>query len=85
MGTNRINTIIMKTTITRKSSPLKLVLVLIWFVISGLILAEGLGKNDNMVADGGKYDSLKTSIESKKSLIVNTYLIGVSIYQEAVE
>ena len=75
----------MKTTITSKPSPLKLVLVLIGFVISGLILAEGLGKNDSMVANGEKYDSLKASIESKRSLIVNTYLIGVSIYQEAVE
>lgn len=75
----------MNTTITRKPSSLKFSLLVIGFVISGLILTEGLGKKGNMVANNGKYDSLKTSIESKKSLIVNTYLIGVSIYQEAVE
>lgn len=75
----------MKRAITKKSSPLKIVLLLIGFVISGLILAEGFDKDDHLIAKNGKYDSLKTDIESKKNLIMNTYLIGVSIYQEAVE
>lgn len=77
--------IIMKRSVTKQSSPLKIALLIIGFVISGLILIEGLDKDAIFADKSGKHDSLKENIESKKNLIVNTYLIGVSIYQEAVD
>ena len=77
--------IIMKRSVTKQSSPLKIALLIIGFVISGLILTEGLDKDAIFADKNGKHDSLKENIESKKNLIVNTYLIGVSIYQEAVD
>lgn len=77
--------IIMKRSVTKPSSPLKIALLIIGFIVSGLILSEGLVKDESLADKKGNHDSLKENIESKKNLIVNTYLIGVSIYQEAVD
>lgn len=75
----------MKSTFQKKQGLLKVLALIVGFAISGIIIGQGLTDNDGVVAKNSSFDSLKETIKSNKNLIVNTYLLGVSIYQEATE
>ena len=67
---------------------IKLFAFVLGFIISGMILFEGLiNHNAPLSATRGEYDSLKNEIqhnneiEYNKTLLTNSYLLGVSIYK----
>ncbi len=61
---------------------IKLFAFVLGFIISGMILFEGLvNQNAPVSVTRGEYDSLKNEIEYNKTLLTNSYLLGVSIYK----
>ena len=85
LGTNKKNNLIMKSSNVPKSTSFKAFILFIGFAISGLIVTESFGNKGEQIAQNGSYDSLENSIKNHKAIIMNTYLLGVSIYKEAFE
>lgn len=75
----------MKKNITKKRGALKVLALVLGFAVSGIIIGQGISQNNSLVSEGSSLDSLKETIKSNKNMIVNTYLLGVSIYKETVE
>lgn len=75
----------MKSFFQKKQGSLKVLALILGLAISGVIIGQGLTGTDGQVAKNSSFDSLKETIKTNKNLIVNTYLLGVSIYQEATE
>ncbi|WP_421762694.1 hypothetical protein [Ekhidna sp.] len=75
----------MKKNITKKTGSLKVLALVLGFAVSGIIIGQGVSQNDSLISEGSSLDSLKETIKSNKNMIVNTYLLGVSIYKETVE
>ena len=67
----------------KSNSTLKSFALAVGLVVCTLIVLEGFSKKDSalVVASTGSYDSIGERVSSKKSLIVNSYLIGLSIYK----
>ncbi|MEP0987064.1 hypothetical protein [Ekhidna sp.] len=75
----------MKKNITKRTGSLKVLALVLGFAVSGIIIGQGVSQNDSLISEGSSLDSLKETIKSNKNMIVNTYLLGVSIYKETVE
>lgn len=75
----------MKSFIEKKQGSLKVLTLILGLAISGIIIGQGLTGSDGQVAKNNSFESLKETIKTNKNLIVNTYLLGVSIYQEATD
>lgn len=70
----------------QNTKPIKAFLIAIGFMISGLIMMESIGNKKAAIAEQqSAYDSLKQTIETHTSIIVNSYLLGVSILKETIE
>ncbi len=67
----------------KRNASVKVFSFILGFIISGVILIDGLRNERGSVlsTSGGGYDSLKSEIEYNKTLITNSYLLGVSIYK----
>ena len=65
---------------------MKSTLVMIGFIISALIVTEGFSGNKSLAHHKeSQIDSLETTLKNHKAILVNTYLLGVTIYNEAFE
>ena len=75
----------MKIFFQKKQGSLKVLTLILGLAISGVIIGQGLTGNDGQVAKNSSFESLKETIETNKNLIVNTYLLGISIYHETTD
>ncbi len=56
------------------------------FIVSCMIVMESLSQGRNeLTSTKNSYDSLKNTIQTNKSIIANTYLIGLSVYKKTME
>ena len=75
----------MKSFSLKNRGSLKALALVCGLAVSGLIIGQGLTQNGFLASEDGSVSSFKESIKKNKNLIVNTYLLGVSIYKETVE
>lgn len=69
----------------KKSKNIQVAVVVVGLLVSGVILVQGLSQDQGEVAKTSSFDSLKNTIKENKSLIVNSYLLGVSIFKETTD
>ncbi|MEO1253261.1 MAG: hypothetical protein AAFY41_00060 [Bacteroidota bacterium] len=67
----------------KRNRSIKVLSFVLGSLISGMILIEGFSGQSKALASSPKdeYDSLKNDIEYHKTLITNSYLLGVSIFK----
>lgn len=67
----------------KKSKSIQIIALSLGLFVSGVVLAQSFGnRNDDLAAKKGSLDSIKNTIKNNKNLIVNSYLLGVSIFKE---
>ena len=67
----------------KKSRSFQVIALAMGLLVSGIVLAQGFnGNNDELAAKEGSIESIKNTIKNNKNLIVNSYLLGLSIFQE---
>lgn len=67
----------------KKSKSIQIIALSLGLFVSGVVLAQSFGNgNDDLAAKEGSLDSIKNTIKNNKNLIVNSYLLGVSIFKE---
>ncbi|MEP1033395.1 hypothetical protein [Ekhidna sp.] len=67
----------------KKSKSIQIIALALGLFVSGIVLAQGFGHGkDDLAAKEGSLDSIKNTIKNNKNLIVNSYLLGVSIFKE---
>ncbi|WP_425391999.1 hypothetical protein [Ekhidna sp.] len=73
----------MKTKNAKSNGSLKALALVCGLAVSGLIIGQTLPYDELAISKDSSINSLKESVKKNKNLIVNTYLLGVSIYEEA--
>ncbi|WP_436515907.1 hypothetical protein [Ekhidna sp. To15] len=67
----------------KKSRGIQIIALTLGLLVSGIVLAQGFNNKGNDLAEKeGSLESIKNTIKSNKNLIVNSYLLGVSIFKE---
>ncbi len=67
----------------KKSKSIQIVALALGLLVSGLVLAQGFNSNNKELTEKkGSLESFKKTIKNNKNLIVNSYLLGVSIFKE---
>jgi len=67
----------------KKSKSIQWVVLALGFFVSGIVVSQSFsGDNQNLADKKGSFDSIKNTIKNNKNLIVNSYLLGVSIFKE---
>ncbi|WP_462250520.1 hypothetical protein [Ekhidna sp.] len=66
----------------KKSKNIQIAIVALGLLVSGVIMVQGINHNQETVANKSSLESFKNTIKENKSLIVNSYLLGVSIFKE---
>ena len=70
----------------KKSNRLRIAAIVVGLFVSCIVLVQGVGQGSEGVASkDSSLDAVKNTIKKNKNLIVNSYLLGVSILQEASE
>ncbi len=69
----------------KKSKNIQVAVVVVGLLVSGVVMVQGLNQNQGEVARTSSFDSLKNTIKENKNLIVNSYLLGVSIFKETTD
>ncbi len=69
----------------KKSKNIQIAIVVLGLLVSGVIMVQGINHNQEKVANKSSLESLKNTIKENKSLIVNSYLLGVSIFKETTD
>lgn len=67
----------------KKSRSIQIIALALGLLVSGIVLAQGFNNNSKELAEKeGSLESIKNTIKNNKNLIVNSYLLGVSIFKE---
>lgn len=70
----------------KKSKSIQLAVLALGLFVSGVVLVQGFSQNGPKVAEKeGSIDSIKNTIKNNKNLLVNSYLLGVSIFKETTD
>ncbi|SNS84639.1 hypothetical protein SAMN05421640_1496 [Ekhidna lutea] len=76
----------MKQNYQKVKSQLRMFAITLGFILSGMIVLESLSQGKHELSSTKEsYDSLKTTIQNNKALLVNSYLLGASIIKEALD
>lgn len=69
-----------------KSKSIQIVALALGLLVSGVVLVQGTRSNNKeLTAKESSLENFKNTIKSNKNVIVNSYLLGVSIFKEATE
>lgn len=71
--------------IYKNQNNLRALALILGFIVCGVVLGQGLTKNESLLIKDSSISNLKETIKNNKNVIINTYLLGVSIYKEAVD
>ena len=76
----------MKRILSKNQNSLRALAIVLGLFVCGIVLGQGLTQNESqVVSENSAVHTLKQKVQSNKNIIINTYLLGVSLYKEAID
>ncbi|NQZ78702.1 MAG: hypothetical protein HRT61_21690 [Ekhidna sp.] len=76
----------MKRILSKNQNSLRALAIVLGLFVCGIVLGQGLTQNESqVVSENSSVHTLKQKVQSNKNIIINTYLLGVSLYKEAID